>query len=163
MLDQAIRRSLKQFVRFIRENGWVGRENEAISLYAFGFLQRECQPGTAFHDPTQIGIEVGAAPSVKKGPRSQTRKDLVIWRQPGGNRWYPAPGLNDPWVIMEWKVCRAGFGSGRKNDQDIEWLEDHCRTHRNTIGYAIWLDLSAPPARARIHRFNGTASGVVEC
>ena len=60
-LDHAVQRSLLAFLVYIREKAWTGRENEAVSLYALGFLQCERRPGTLLRDPTQIGIEVGAA------------------------------------------------------------------------------------------------------
>lgn len=81
-----MQRSLSDFLGYIRQNDWSGRENEAVSFYALGFLQRECEPDTLLNDPMQIGIEVGATDSTNKSPNSQTRKDLVIWPQPGGNR-----------------------------------------------------------------------------
>jgi hypothetical protein len=116
-------------VRSVHPNEQLGRaRNEAISLYAFGFLQRERRPGALFHDATQIGIEVGAADAKRKGPRSQTRKDLVLWRRPGTNRWYPPGSRNDPWAIMEWKVRRTGFRSGSSNAKDINGSRTTART-----------------------------------
>src|SRR5215475_11962231 len=78
-LEPIIERALRRFLAHVRDVGWHGRENEAVSLYAFGFLQRECVPGGPLVDATQIGIEVGAAPAPVKGPRARVRKDLVIW------------------------------------------------------------------------------------
>ena len=60
----------------INQRKWFGRENEAIGLYSFGFLQKEAVPAGPLTDPTQIGIEVGTA-DTPKSPKSQVRKDLV--------------------------------------------------------------------------------------
>jgi hypothetical protein len=37
-LDKLIRDSLVKMARFNGRTGWRGREREAVSLYAFGFL-----------------------------------------------------------------------------------------------------------------------------
>jgi len=92
-LDQIVTHSLSGFLDYINQHGWTGRENEAISLYAFGFLQKECSPSRPLYDPMQIGIEVAAA-NTPKGLNSQVRKDLVIWPTPGANRWYPSQFWN---------------------------------------------------------------------
>jgi len=153
-LDGTVRRSMKAFLEYIRSKEWTGRENEAISLYAFGFLQRECRKRGLLNDSTQIAIEVGAADLPKKSPHSQIRKDLVIWRQPGSNRWYPAGQRSEPLAIMEWKVCRSGFRSGSSNEADVNWLRNHCKHHPMTVGYAIWLDLRRPPAQLCVTRID---------
>jgi len=153
-IDPSIRRSLKAFVEYIRTSGWRGRENEAISLYAFGFLQRERSRRGPLRDPTQIGIEVGAA-DTPKGKRSQVRKDLVVWRAPAHNRWYPPEPRSEPLVIMEWKVRRTGFRSGSSNDADIRWLTAHCERHPETTGYAVWLDLRGSESPLCLERFSG--------
>ena len=57
-LDNLIRQSLKDFVRDIFQKQWYGKEREAISFYAFGYLVNRCQPETILYDPAQIGIEV---------------------------------------------------------------------------------------------------------
>ena len=39
-IDKIITSSLRSFLDYVNRNSWVGRENEAISLFAFGFLRR---------------------------------------------------------------------------------------------------------------------------
>ena len=151
-IDRAVEQSLGDFVEFIRRTGWRGRENEAISLYAFGFLLPQCRDDGPLRHPTQIGIEVGAA-NTPKSKLSQVRKDLVIWREPGCNRWYPQTPRSEPMVIMEWKVRRSGFRSGASNDRDIKWLAKHSARHPKTVGYAVWLDLRGPDVRLLLARF----------
>ncbi len=153
-LDRVVRRSLKGFLGYVKAKGWTGRENEAVSLYAFGFLQRECRPGALLRDPTEIGIEVGATDATNKGPNSQTRKDLVIWRQPGANRWFPRGGRSEPLAIIEWKVWRPRFRSGSSNANDKAWLANHCKRHPGTVGYAVWLVLRTRPPQVYVHRID---------
>ena len=145
-LDKIITRSLKSFLNYINRNSWVGRENEAVSLFAFGFLQRECCADGPLTDPTQIGIEVGAA-DTPKSPKSQVRKDLVLWREPGANRWHPRTPRSEPLAIMEWKVRRLDARQRPTSRANIDWLVRHCRRHRDTVGYAVLLDLTSHPAR----------------
>ena len=162
VLDVAVAKSLKGFLAYVRGTRWEGRENEAISLYAFGFL-RKCFTGKGvLRDPMQIGIEVGAA-DTPKGKRSQVRKDLVIWRKPGCNRWHPDGPRSEPLAIMEWKVRRTGFRSGSSNDRDIEWLTTHCKNHRKTVGYAVWLDLRSAKASLSAERFDSHGSRPIAC
>jgi hypothetical protein len=145
-LDKIISRSLRSFLNYINRNSWVGRENEAISLFAFGFLQRECSADGLLRDPTQIGIEVGAA-DTSKSPKSQVRKDLVLWPEPGANRWHPRTPRSEPLAIMEWKVKRPDARHRPTSRADIDWLGRHCRSHCDTVGYAVLLDLTSHPSQ----------------
>ncbi len=125
-----------------------------MSLYVLGFLQRECKTRGPLRHPTQIGIEVGATNSANKGPNSQTRKDVVVWREPDANRWFPRGERSEPLAIMEWKVSRPGFRSGRSNTEDRAWLAHHCKHHPGTRGYAVHLLLSDVPARLDARRID---------
>lgn len=162
-LDRVVQRSLKAFLRYIEARDWTGRENEAVSLYALGFLQFECKARGRLRHPTQIGIEVGATDSLRKGPNSQTRKDLVIWRKAGANRWFPRGVRSEPLAIMEWKVARAGFQSGRSNTKDRAWLASHCKDHPRTAGYAVHLFLSSAPPRLDVCRIDCNGERVLRC
>ena len=162
-LDRALQRSLRAFLGYIKTSSWTGRENEAVSLYVLGFLQHECKGGGPLAHPTQIGIEVGASNSQNKGPNSQTRKDLVIWPEAGGNRWFPRGARTEPLAIMEWKVERTGFRSGRSNAKDRAWLARHCRDHPDTVGYAVQLRLSTTPARLDVHRIDCKGEEPLPC
>jgi len=78
-IDRIIIRSLRSFLAYINQKDWFGRENEAVSLYAVRFLQRECSGEGPLKEPTQIGIEVGAAETPKeeiKGTLSKRSKML---------------------------------------------------------------------------------------
>jgi len=152
-LNIIIERSLKEFITYVRDQSWFGRENEAVSLYAFGFLQRECSTTGPLIDPTQIGIEVGAA-RTPKGPNSRVRKDLVIWPRPGMNCWYPTSDIsNNPIAILEWKVCRPKTSTLKGKKHDIEWLKAHTSTHKECVGYSVELNLVMQPPLLNVSRF----------
>ena len=154
-LDQIIINSLKAFLDYINEHRWKGRENEAISLYAFGFLQKECSNEGLLYDPMQIAIEVGAADTAKS-KNSQVRKDLVIWKVPGANRWHPTYQESEPLAIMEWKVWRPEMGRRPSTSADKTWLSEHCGEHTGTVGYSIFLDLTDHPAKLKLIRVDST-------
>jgi hypothetical protein len=154
-LDGIISNSLKAFLAYINQTNWTGRENEAVSLYAFGFLQKECSQEGPLYDPMQIGIEVGAA-DTPKGPNSQVRKDLVIWKAPGENRWNPTYQESEPLAIMEWKVWRPETKRHPSTSADISWLSQHCGKHPETVGYSIFLDLTDHPAKLTLIRVDST-------
>ena len=50
-LDDIIRRSLRAFLDYINEHRWKGRENEAVSLYAFGFYKKSAPWRAHFMTP----------------------------------------------------------------------------------------------------------------
>jgi hypothetical protein len=156
-LDDIVSGSLRVFLAFINDQQWYGRENEAVSLYAFGFLQKECTEKGLLYDPTQIGIEVGAA-DTPKSQNSQVRKDLVIWRIPGANRWYPANPRSEPLAIMEWKVWRPEMSRRPSCRYDIAWLSQHCRSHPKTVGYAVLLDLTEHSRELTLVRIDAEGS-----
>jgi hypothetical protein len=154
-LDDIIRRSLRAFLDYINEHRWKGRENEAVSLYAFGFLQKGCSMEGSLHDPMQIGIEVGAA-DTPKSKNSQVRKDLVIWKVPGANRWHPTYQESEPLAIIEWKVWRPDMDRRPSTKADKKWLSEHCGEHTGTVGYSIFLDLTDHPAKLKLIRVDST-------
>lgn len=150
-LEPIIERALHRFLAHVRDVGWHGRENEAVSLYAFGFLQRECVPGGPLVDATQIGIEVGAAPS-PKSPRSRVRKDVVIWPQPGMNTWFPTETApNNPCAILEWKVRRPHAAPPRGSD--AKWLRAHSKANAACVCYAVKLNLCGEVPTLVVKRF----------
>lgn len=161
-LDRAVQRSLRTFLSYVKTRNWKGRENEAISLYVLGFLRSEFKRRSILRDLTQIGIEVAATNSAK-GPNSQTRKDLVIWREPGINRWFPPDERPEPLAIMEWKVSRPKFRSGRSCTGDRAWLASHCGSHPETVGYAVHLRLDSAPPRLDVYRIDCGGERVLAC
>jgi hypothetical protein len=148
-MDKLIRQSLRRFLRHVQETNWSGRENEAVNLYALGFLLGGELAGVKL-DPTQIGIEVAVAVALKKGKKAQVRKDLVIWPEAGMNRWHPGNSpQNKPLAILEWKVQRSDTAKPRGTKYDLDWLKDYSTTadaRPDFIGYSIFLDLRSSPA-----------------
>ena len=163
-IEIIIERSLKEFLAHVREHIWFGRENEAVSLYAFGFLLKECSISGPLVDPTQIGIEVGAAPAPLKGANSRVRKDLVIWPKPAMNCWFPNTDLpNNPIAIVEWKVRRPKVSTSQGKKHDFEWLAAHTSAHVECIGYSVELDLVNQPPLLNVIRFCKGEPVKIEC
>lgn len=160
--DIIIERSLKEFISYVRNQSWFGRENEAVNLYAFGFLLRQLSKKGPLFDPTQIGIEVGVAPT-PKGPNSRVRKDLAIWPRPAMNCWFPTLDLpNYPVAILEWKVRRPEAPTPRGKKHDIEWLTAHTSIHEYCVGYTVDLNLIKQPAMLNVLRFYQGQSETVD-
>ena len=132
----------------MHENQWSGRENEAVNLFALGFLLKGTLNGPRL-DPTQIGIEVAVANAPKKGKNAQVRKDLVIWPKAGLNRWYPGGSPRDkPQAILEWKVRRLDAAKPRGAKRDLAWLKSYSTNiaRPDFVGYCVYLDLTSHPA-----------------
>ncbi len=154
-IDHLVRRSLGAFLTHVCDTRWLGRENEAVSLYALGFLLESSDSTSDTLTPTQIGIEVAAADAPSKGPRSQVRKDLVIWPEPRMNRWHPGRSArNRPLAILEWKVRRPGVGKPQGASHDLEWLRRYSssRARPGFVGYSVFLDLAVTPATISVIR-----------
>ena len=107
---------------------WLGREREAISLYAFRYLINRCGPRSCIK-PDQIGIEV-AVPQLNTHARhkEQVCKDLVIWRN-GGDTARTAP--DGPAAVLEWTH------GDEPRPRDIAWLRRFTSRFPRCIGYAI--------------------------
>jgi hypothetical protein len=142
-IDSIIRHSLNDFVDDVTRSAWHGREREAISLYAFGFLQQYVSASGVLKDATQIGIEVTVPSNPHLNPKGRVAKDLVLWREPRmtcwDQNWQPS---HYPLAILEWKVYRLPSPRAAMSSRDIDWLAQyakHCRLP--FVGYAISLDL----------------------
>jgi hypothetical protein len=141
-IDKIIRESLTAFVEDVFKRKWRGREYEAVSLYAFGFLQPLFRPNTALTDPTQIALE-GTVPGVMGlNPKGRVCKDLVLWPKPMMTCWDEKWKIsNMPISIMEWKVFRLANRKAKMSAYDITWLKKFSESKPNFVGYAISLDL----------------------
>lgn len=134
-IDGLICRSLTAFAADVLSRGssWRGRERENISLYAFGYLIQQCEPGGVLHDPTQLGIEVAVPQFRGAGKKPQVCKDLVIWPTPRMTVWYDAGSpANRPLSILQWKA-----GEAPDSDVDIVWLKRFSRGADSFVGYSI--------------------------
>ena len=116
-LDTLIESSLRMFVRQVEEFSWAGRENEAVSLFAFGCLLRHMGPKR----------------------KRLVCKDLVLWPEPGMTCSGPsrARGMA-PAAILEWKRATA-VAPRLYSEADLEWLGEFSREYRDTVGYAVTL------------------------
>jgi len=67
-IDHLIRESFAELASDVFVSQRQGqRENEARSLYVFGYLIKWCKPGSFLHDPTQIARQVpGLAGKARK-------------------------------------------------------------------------------------------------
>jgi hypothetical protein len=150
-LDEVIRQSLTEFGDEVFRRGWYGLEREAVSLYTFGFLVPQCQPGRTLHDPTQIGIEVRVRQLDEPGRKRRVTKDLVIWPAPWMNVWDAEKEPTQyPVAILEWKVNER-----QVSGYDVDWLSKFSRDLDAFVGYAVCLDLRQRNFRlscTRVHR-----------
>lgn len=139
-LNKTIQNRLQVFLEYLNENDWMGREREAISLFAFKFLMESCKPDSLLNDPVQIGIEV-AVPQVKKTgykQKPQVCKDLVIWPEPGMTCWdSEGKPTNYPLCILEWKFYKKEEVQG-----DVDWLIAFSNGRKEFTGYSVYLESS---------------------
>jgi hypothetical protein len=136
-LDSIISQSLFSFAAMLRATGWYGREREAVSLYAMGYLVPYCRPGTVLYDPTQIGIEVAVPQLGGADMKAQVCKDLVVWPAPAMTCWDAGrqPTV-PPLAVLEWKKGRSSvYGP------NVDWLTQFTARWPTTVGYAITVDL----------------------
>jgi hypothetical protein len=137
-LDDIIQHSLEEFVKDIFSNHWYGKEREAISLYAFGYLLRHCQSDGVLYDPRQIGIEVRVPKPTQLGKKVEICKDLVIWQKPSMTCWNgEKKARNYPLAVLEWKTNEPNVST-----YDVKWLRAFSADSPKFIGYAICLNLS---------------------
>ena len=135
-LEVIIRESLTQFAQEVARTNWRGREREAVSLYAFGFLVPWRRPGGILHDPSQIGLDVAVGQLPGPNKKKQVCKDLVIWPEPAMVCWDKAGSpTHQPLAIIEWKVRTKKFSA-----YDEKWLCDYSSGAPQFTGYAISLN-----------------------
>lgn len=147
--------SLEGFIEDIQACGWWGREREAISLYAFGYLAAACERDSVLKDPGQIGIEV-AVPQVPGAKRKrQVCKDLVVWPKPRMTCWNEnRQPVVHPLAVMQWKT-----GGIEMDRRDAEWLKDYTSLNPRVAGYAVALRLDEKPYVLALTRFRGGKPG----
>ena len=134
-LEAYVRESFLKFATHLTETRWRGREREAVSLFALGFLQKH------FENPTQIAIESAVAQLHGKG-KEQVCKDLVIWPQPGMTVWDECWQVkNDPSCIIEWKLASKQTHRPPRTEMDADWLRSFSSTRLAFEGYAVAVDL----------------------
>src|SRR4030042_4395548 len=101
--ESIIDESLKELNSFLQEGDWFGRENEIINLFAHRFLIKRINVGPLI-DLSQIGIEVAVKQVPLANKKKLVRKDLWLWKDPLQTVWGSGRVVNDPAVILEWKI-----------------------------------------------------------
>ena len=152
-LDSVIKQTLTAFGRAILDTPWFGKEREAVSYYAFGFLAKACEPGTLLHDPGQLAIE-GRIPGTRSHSKKQVCKDLVIWRAPGANCWEgPNKAVHVPLAIIEWKADREAF-----YQEDIDKMVEYTTSYPGLLGIVVTFNSK----KKTVLRAAKVMNGVVE-
>src|SRR6266481_656665 len=162
-IDCIMKDSLTAFYQQL-VSGWIGREREMVSYFAFGFLVPRCSPQSAIHDPAQIGMEVAVkqmADTADPKRKNNVCKDLVIWPKPAMNLWNQGQmNANIPLCITEWKCVNpskrltAELKLKLKELQgDTEWLSDFTRRNLNVLGYSIFVHQQIKPVVLDCRRF----------
>ncbi len=156
-IDTIVRDSLTEFVADVFGSSWKGREREAVSLYAFGYLQRQIRKGGILRDPRQIGIEVTVPSKKSLNPKGRVCKDLVLWREPKMTCWNAGwEVINFPLVVMEWKVFRLPSSRPQISDRDVDWLRKYSAFCPSVfVGYTVSLDLLHRKFRISVTRIEG--------
>jgi hypothetical protein len=139
-LDEVVAATLSEFAAWVARSRWYGREHEAVSAYAMGFLVPACEKGCVLHTPAQIGIEA-AVPQLDEPRRKRAVcKDLVIWREPFGNTWNGQTASKHPISVIEWKRASCA----REAAGDREWLRSYSLTVASPfVGYSVVFDTRA--------------------
>ena len=132
-IDTIIRQALKEFTAKVFADSWWGKEREAVSLFAFGHLIKQCRPDGVLFDPAQIGIEVRVPKAARRGVKREVCKDLIVWSGPGATCWSKN---HWPIAILEWKANQPQVYA-----DDVAWLVAFSASRPDFTGYAICLDL----------------------
>jgi hypothetical protein len=134
-LEPLLHTTLTAYAHTILHTPWFGKEREAVSYYAFGFLAKACAPGTLLHDPGQIAME-GSMPGGPLNTKKEVCKDLVIWPAPGANCWSPErKAVHYSLAVMEWKANSAAFFP-----YDLEHLASLTQQAPVMLGIAVTFD-----------------------
>lgn len=132
-LESLLRESLLEFAQTVSATNWYGREREAVSLFAFGFLGPRCRWGSPLTSPTQIGLEVAVPQLQEPGRKELVCKDLVIWPEPAFTCWDESrQPSRRPLAILEWKI-----GGPEASADDVDWLRRFSSGSETFRGIAV--------------------------
>lgn len=134
-LEGILRETLTAFGQTVLHSSWFGKEREAVSYYAFGFLAKACIQGGLLYDPAQLAIE-GRIPAGPLNKKKEVCKDLVIWPEAGKNCWDDQRrSVRYPLVVMEWKA-----NSDQLFPYDLEHLTSLTHMKQGMLGIAVTFD-----------------------
>lgn len=153
-LDDVIRGALTDFASTSLHREWYGKEHSWVSLFAFSHLVKACREGTPLFDPGQIAIDAGV-PQPPGYTKSATRRDIVIWPQPGGSCWnLEGVACHHPLAILEWKVHRRGYRN-REVAKERKWLVEYTRWQPRVLAYAIAIESGRLPVGMSASQYSG--------
>lgn len=139
-IDRFIEDALVEFIDWFHDTEWVGKERDAVNMFAMGFLAKRVQPGAAIYDLRQIRIESPVPQLVNHRNKPAVAKDLLIWKEPLMTAWNSDYNpVNVPWVILEWKFKRKGRNPNWFDDYDANWLSDFTLQNPGTFAYLVQL------------------------
>ena len=147
VLDGIIQEGLSSLYRELSTASWYKRENEIVSLFAFGHLVPVFQRESL--DSAVLDIE-GRVPQIEPPDAPRGRKDLVIWARRLDSYWRDKKAVGEwerngvqrvatnwrgdrPFAVAEWKLNdRIGF------EADKAWLKANSGLMQ--VGYAILVE-----------------------
>lgn len=145
ILKEALRtlyQDLSQTWDSMKEHSWWRREQELVSLFAFGHLVPIFQRKGI--DASILRIE-GRVPQLQTEHHKNVRaaRDLVVWNDHLDTWW--RPDCLPPVAVLEWKLStsrrtkRTAISSASNSvNADIEWLKSNC--HLMGVGYSIFVE-----------------------
>ncbi len=153
VLDNLIRPQLAALYGELQDKPWYKREQEVVSLFAFGHVAPALlREGI---DIGQLTIEGRVWQSTPKRAdkvhlRSKelgerVRRDLVFWEH-RNDGWWRSPRPSVPLAIMEWKLG-SGTATRKSYEIDVEWLTQNGKAGAEggpsmQVGYAVLVDWS---------------------
>lgn len=150
-LEGILRETLTAFGRTVLHGPWYGKEREAVSYYAFGFLAKACTQDGLLSDPAQLAIE-GRIPAGPLNKKKEVCKDLVIWAVAGKNCWdADRRSAHYPIAVMEWKA-----NSDRLFPYDLEHLTSLTQMRQGMLGIAVTFDAKKKGLLRAAKVLNGT-------
>jgi hypothetical protein len=158
-IDSILTTCVGQLVADPHDRDWCSKERNWVSYFTQRYLINQCHPGSIFHDPAQIAIEVGVAqpPGYVRPPAN---RDLVVWAKPGSTCWNEqwSPSCH-PIAIVEWKVHRPGHRNVDVIKERL-WLRRYCAWQPDVVAYAIEIDWTPGSYALTCARFSGTTEQI---
>lgn len=134
-LQAVLQAALTRFGHAVLKGSWYGKEEEAVSYFAFAFLAPACRAGTPFHHAGQITLW-GRVPGRAQNATSELYKDLVLWSEPGCTPWdEERQVVHYPLVVMRWKAYSEAFDTGH-----LKQLVTFTNGRPGLLGIAVTFD-----------------------
>lgn len=156
-IESVISVSHKEFSNYVREHSWHGREREAVSLYALGFLQNQVGKADWLTDPMQISVEGAVRQRPGNRQKKHVNKDLLLWKKPAMTCWDSTwEAVHVPLAVLEWKVHRRSSSKQVSfSDHDLDWLSWYTSSNAGRIGFAISLTILEAGSTLRAAKIMG--------